>query len=476
MPKRSGHKKSKATDRQIEEYIADRDKAEAALQEAKENIEVRVEERTSDLQNANIRLRDEVAERIQKEGLFEARDLAHQKTEERLRIQNEDLRVIEQELRITNDELIRTEQALRETTKYLENLIKYANAPIVVLNPKLNITRSNHAFEILTGRSESDLVGKTIEMIFPKIKREEIMMSIIRHREIGERWETVELPILRPNGETRIVVWNSAIIYGDDDKTVRSIIAQGQDITERKRAEVSLQKNIENLKRSNEDLERFAYVASHDLQEPLRNIVSFSQLLERRYKERLSPDADEFIGFIVDGTKQMQALVQDLLEYSRINTQATMFRTMDSAKVLDRVIQNLYSSIQESHTIIKSSSLPMVYADPEQVSLIFQNLISNSIKFHSNEPPLIHISAENNGEMWKFAVQDNGIGIDSAFYDRIFVIFQRLHTRDKYTGTGVGLAIVKRIVERHGGRIWVESEVGKGSTFFFTLPKPPDKL
>jgi PAS domain S-box-containing protein len=231
-----------------------------------------------------------------------------------------------------------------------------------------------------------------------------------------------------------------------------------------------LKEYTENLKRSNEDLERFAYIASHDLQEPLRNVVSFSQLLARRYHGKLEPDADEFIGYIVEGGKRMQELVQDLLEYSRVNTRGAPFQPTNSEDVVDRVIQNLFFTIQESNTIIETTSLPMVNADPGQLGMVFQNLIANSIKFHRDDPPFIHISAEQSGSMWMFAVRDNGIGIDPAFSNRIFEIFQRLHTRDKYPGTGVGLAIVKKIIERHGGNIWVESEVGEGSTFYFTLP------
>jgi PAS domain S-box-containing protein len=244
----------------------------------------------------------------------------------------------------------------------------------------------------------------------------------------------------------------------------------GRDITERQQAEKALKEYAENLKRSNEDLERFAYIASHDLQEPLRNVVSFSQLLSRRYTGKLDPDADEFIGYIVEGGKRMQALVSDLLEYSRVNTRAEPFRLIDSEQILDKVMQNLFFAIQENNAVIETGSLPTISADPEQLRMVFQNLIANAIKFKREEPPYIHISAEKNDQMWKFSVRDNGIGIDPAFHDRIFEIFQRLHTRDKYPGTGVGLAIVKKIIERHGGRIWVESEVGKGSTFYFTLP------
>jgi PAS domain S-box-containing protein len=266
------------------------------------------------------------------------------------------------------------------------------------------------------------------------------------------------------------------------------ILEMNIDVTKQRQAEAALTRNrdrleelvkertdelkeyAENLKRSNEDLERFAYIASHDLQEPLRNVVSFSQLLARRYQGKLEPDADEFIGYIVEGGKRMQDLVHDLLEYSRVNTRGAPFQPTECEEVVDRVMQNLFFTIQESNATIETASLPRVLADPGQLSMVFQNLLTNAIKFRREEPPYIHISAEQSGDMWQFSVRDNGIGIDPAFSNRIFEIFQRLHTRDKYPGTGVGLAIVKKIIERHGGQIWVESEEGKGSTFSFTLP------
>jgi signal transduction histidine kinase len=242
------------------------------------------------------------------------------------------------------------------------------------------------------------------------------------------------------------------------------------DITARTNAEETLQEYADRLKRSNEDLERFAYIASHDLQEPLRNVVSFAQLLSRRYQGKLNPDADEYIGYIVEGGKRMQALVSDLLDYSRVNTRGQAFQPVNTNDLVDHVIQNLYSQVQESNAVIMTDSLPVVEVDPGQLEMVFQNLIGNAIKFRKNGiAPHIHISAEKTGDTWKFAIKDNGIGIDPAFHDRIFVIFQRLHTRDKYPGTGVGLAIVKRIIERHGGKIWVESEAESGSTFYFTL-------
>jgi PAS domain S-box-containing protein len=652
-------------------------------------------------------------------------------------------RALSEELRATTDELSKVSKNLHsqgeelelanrinldlfETKTYLENLISYANAPIIVWDTGNHITRFNHAFERLTGRNVQEIIGSSLEILFPE-KTIEKTMERIRDASLGKSWESVEIPIQHTDGSVKTVLWNSAVILNQAGERI-STIAQGQDITERKRieealcqseerlrlaqeaghigvwewnlitresiwtseleaiysldhksvrtyqdfkvlvhpddiemvetkrdkavaqhkpfdfefriqrphgetrsiscrggavydeagqpirlfgvniditdrkqaekalreseerfrsildssldalyrrnletglceycspamepitgfsvnealamsadailervhpddrkrirsakldvssgfiqgiveyrflckdgmyrwvsdhfrvtcdaegkplaregiirdidkqklAEKTLEESAENLKRSNEDLERFAYIASHDLQEPLRNVVSFAQLLSRRYTGKLDPAADEYIGYVVEGGKRMQTLVQDLLEYSRVHTKGEAFVPVNCEDVVENVIQNLHTTIHESNSVIKSGPLPTVLADPSQITLVFQNLIGNAIKFHRKDvQPHISISASMNNDWWTVSVADNGIGIDPAFYDRIFEIFQRLHTRDKYPGTGVGLAIVKKIIERHGGRIWVESEEGKGSTFYFTLP------
>lgn len=246
---------------------------------------------------------------------------------------------------------------------------------------------------------------------------------------------------------------------------------------ERKRAEEALKEHserleemVEELERSNTELEQFAYVASHDLQEPLRMVSSYMQLLEKRYRGRLDDDADEFIAFAVDGAKRLQILIKDLLAFSRVKSRGKSFETTDSEWVLERVLTNLGELIRENNATVTHDRLPAVMADEVQLEQVFQNLLGNAIKFHSEVPPEIHIGAERTNGEWKFSVHDNGIGIEPRYYERIFVIFQRLHSGDKYPGTGIGLAISKRIIERHGGRIWVETAPGGGSTFFFTLP------
>jgi two-component system, chemotaxis family, sensor kinase Cph1 len=214
-------------------------------------------------------------------------------------------------------------------------------------------------------------------------------------------------------------------------------------------------------------------VASHDLQEPLRMVSNFTQLLARRYKDKLDSEAQEFISFAVGGALRMQTLINDLLEYSRVRRKGKPFVSVDCAVVLSHALANLNGTIQSSGARVTADPLPTITGDSGQMLQLFQNLISNAIKFRGKEPPLVHINAQSCGEQWRFSVADNGIGIAADHYDRIFVIFQRLHSYSEYPGTGIGLAICKRIVERHGGRIWVESKPGQGTTFWFSIPMRP---
>jgi signal transduction histidine kinase len=236
-----------------------------------------------------------------------------------------------------------------------------------------------------------------------------------------------------------------------------------------------LNKIMLELERSNKELQQFAYAASHDLQEPLRMVASFTQLLERRYKDRLDSDAKEFIHFAVDGACRMQKLIDDLLVYSQVGAQKTPFEPTDCNFLLDQVTANLRVAIDENHAIVTRDDLPIVDSNASQMTQLFQNLISNAIKFRSSHPPRIHIAAERKGDEWLFSIKDNGIGIDPQYKDRIFKIFQRLHSRDEYPGTGIGLALCKKILEYHDGKFWVESDRGKGATFYFTLPVKGDE-
>jgi signal transduction histidine kinase len=253
---------------------------------------------------------------------------------------------------------------------------------------------------------------------------------------------------------------------------VSEIITQG---VERRRAEESLRQNVTELARSNEELQQFAYVASHDLQEPLRMVASYTQLLARRYRGKLDADADEFIGYAVDGVNRMQRLIQDLLEYSRVGTRGRELSPCDASQALQRAVDNVRTALEETHGEVKLAPLPRVLADETQLAQLFQNLLSNALKFHGEAPPRVEVAVQPEGpDWWRFTVKDQGLGIDPQYFERIFIIFQRLHGREEYPGTGIGLAICKKIVERHGGRIGVESKPGRGSTFWFTLPAAPE--
>lgn len=265
-------------------------------------------------------------------------------------------------------------------------------------------------------------------------------------------------------------IYDEAQLIRDESGKPIETIGFMMDVTDHKRAEEELKCLTDELKRSNSDLQQFAYSASHDLQEPLRVVAGFVRLLEKRYKGKLDEKADEFIGYTIDGVKRMQMLVKDLLAYSQVGTKGKTFTPTSCSEALEQALFNLRAAIEESGVALTYDPMPTVMADPSQLSRLFQNLIGNAVKFRSKEPLKIHVSAEQKGNEWVFSVNDNGIGINPKDFERIFIVFQRLHNVEEYEGTGIGLSICKKIVERHGGRIWVESEIGKGSTFHFTIP------
>ena len=267
-------------------------------------------------------------------------------------------------------------------------------------------------------------------------------------------------------------VWMRTIVSSlERDAQPRLLRGFTVDITEAVQTEQALARRAAELARSNQDLEEFAYVASHDLQEPLRMVSSYTELLAERYQARLDADAGEFIGFITDGVTRMQALIRDLLTYSRVTTQGHEVADADSEAALAGSLTNLGAAVLESAAVVSRDPLPVVKADPVQLRQVFQNLIGNSIRFRGPAAPAIHVSARESDREWLFSVADNGIGIDPQYADLIFGLFQRLHTRQEYDGTGIGLTLCKKIVERHGGKIWVESQLGQGATFCFTIPK-----
>jgi len=306
----------------------------------------------------------------------------------------------------------------------------------------------------------------SLTMVHPDDR--DIMKDSLAH--LGDDEIELEYRQRTKNGDYRWISNHMSIIKDVEGKP---LYRNGniRDVTELKNAEIELNNTLKELKRSNRELEQFAYVASHDLQEPLRMISSFTQLLERKYKDVLDTEALEYINFTVDGAKRMQLLINDLLAFSRVNTKGDKFKEVDLEKVIDEVLFNLEITIEETKAIITKDTLPMICADHGQIVQLFQNILGNALKYRSQETPKIQISAREIDEEWLFSVEDNGIGIEQQYSEQIFQIFRRLHTNDEYEGTGIGLAISKKIIQRHGGRIWVESEIGKCSTFYFTIPK-----
>jgi light-regulated signal transduction histidine kinase (bacteriophytochrome) len=260
-----------------------------------------------------------------------------------------------------------------------------------------------------------------------------------------------------------------------DAGEIQGAVVVFRDISERKQIEAQRESLLKKVHDSNQELEQFAYVASHDLQEPLRMVSSYTQLLERRYANKLDEDANDFIYFAVDGANRMQRLIQDLLEYSRITTRGKEFLEVDAHLVLKQAINNLQMKIESNGAIITNGELPKIKADEHQLVRVFQNLIDNAIKFKGREFPTVYVGCELRDNSQVFIIKDNGIGIDPCYKEKIFQIFQRLSSREEYPGTGIGLSICKRIIERHGGKIWMESEPGKGTAFFFTINKQKGK-
>jgi chemotaxis family two-component system sensor kinase Cph1 len=359
-----------------------------------------------------------------------------------------------------------SEQRAEADIRLLTKLIDQAHDAILIRQPGGSISYWNRGAERIYGWPKEQAMGRVaqelLETRFPK-PLTEIEAEVKREKS----WEG-ELVHTRSDGEP-VVVASRWAADRDGKGEVKAILEINSDITARKLAEESLQRANQELARSNRELEQFAYVASHDLQEPLRMIASYLELLGERYKGRLDEKADKYINYAIDGATRMKFLINDLLGYSHVTTKTRPPETIDVGAALDEATSNLGKAIAEKQAVVTQDALPTVIVDRTHLIQVFQNLISNALKF-CDGTPRIHVSAERQGQGWVFSVRDNGIGIAPEHRERIFQIFQRLHGRDKYSGTGIGLAICKKIVEQYGGRIWVESQPGEGSTFFFTLP------
>jgi len=358
---------------------------------------------------------------------------------------------------------LRIEAELRRVHAAIED----AHDAVAIVEPGGAISYMNIAFGRLFKHTRDTIAGAAIETFFsdPEIARR------LHRAALDGLGESLEVEVLDTSGKPMPALLRTAGIM-DEKCEVSAALFMFTDITERKRAEFRLNASLAELERSNRDLEQFAYVASHDLQEPLRLVSAYTQLLLQRYRDKLDSEADPLVNFITEGVNRMQRLVQDLLLYSRVGTRGKPFAPVDSGKALDEALKNLAMAIQDQQAVVTRDDLPTVASDAMQLTMLFQNLIGNAIKFRGGENPLVHVGAgkTEDGAAWLFSVSDNGIGIDAEFAERIIVIFQRLHTRSKYPGTGIGLALCKRIVERHGGRIWVEPGKEKGSVFWFTIP------
>ncbi len=362
------------------------------------------------------------------------------------------------------------EKYLAQMEGRYRGLLEAAPDAMVVVNQAGDIVLLNLQAEKQFGYRRDELLGQKVKNIIPEGFAERLIADGLRSAEdaLAQRIGTgIELIARRKDGsEFPIELMLSPL----DSAGGILVTAAIRDITVRKDAEKALAHKVEELSRSNEELGQFAYIASHDLQEPLRMVASYTQLLSRRYTGKLDADADEFIAFAVDGANRMQRLIQDLLTYSRVGTKANHLRNISSEDALQRAQINLQRSIEDSGALVTHDPLPAVMADETQLIQLFQNLIGNAIKYQAPGTPRVHISVtENGGDSWTFSVRDNGLGIDPKYFERIFGMFQRLHKRDEFDGTGIGLAICKKIVERHGGNISVESALGEGSNFRFAL-------
>lgn len=368
------------------------------------------------------------------------------------------------------------EEHLQESRKEINDL-KTAldeHAIVAITDQKGIISYVNDKFCAISKYSREELLGQDHRIINSGYHPKEFIRELWTTIALGKIWHGE----IKNRAKDGSIYWVDTTIvpFLNEQGKPRQYVAIRTDITQSKFAQEVLTKQAVELTRSNKDLEQFAYVASHDLQEPLRAVAGCLQILQRRYQGQLDASADELIVLAVDGAHRLQALIEGLLAFSRVGTKGGQLQPVDCAKAFDNALKSLTIAIAESGAVITHDALPAVMGDLTQLTLLFQNLIGNAIKFRQKEQqPSIHVGAERNGNLWTLSVRDNGIGIDRQYFERIFEVFQRLHTRQEYPGTGIGLAICRKIVERHGGHMWIESAPQQGSTFFFNLLKNGDR-
>jgi len=414
-----------------------------------EELENRVEERTQDLKEAQL------ATLSMMEDAEEARLKAEQVNEELKSAQVATMNIM-MDIEDARIKMEKANVALVQEKAFSDNIINSIPGVFYVFDEQGKFIRWNTNFSRITEYSHDEIDQMHPVQLFSGEDAEYIAARIQLAFEDGQ--SDAEADFTTKSGK-KLPYYFTGFRTVIDDKPI--LIGTGLDISERIRAEKALATKAKELERSNKELEQFAYVASHDLQEPLRMVASYLQLLDRRYSEKLGDDAREFIDFAVDGAARMKRLINDLLAYSRVGTSGKQFEKASLQEVLEKVFVNLKSSIDENQAVITHDELPSIFSDETQLIQLFQNLIGNAIKFRKpDEVPQIHIGTVQKNGAWHFSISDNGIGFDPQFSERIFVIFQRLHGKNEYSGTGIGLAISKRIVERHGGRIWVESVPG----------------
>ena len=363
-------------------------------------------------------------------------------------------------------------RARQESAQYLRKIIDAADSLIFVKDREGRFVLANQATASFFSTTVDGMIGRTENYFRSLDTAEQIRQLLDKNADVicSQKEVHSDVEIIGADKQTHWFTMARVPLLNQEGEC-DSVLVLATDIAERKKMEESLKEYAGRLQRSNEDLQRFAYIASHDLQEPLRSIVSYSQLLDRRYRGKLDADADEFLGYLVEGGLRMRMLIQDVLAFSCINANELQLTETDTGPVLAEVEQGLDQMIRASEAIITHDPLPVVMADHMQMVQLFTNLISNAVKFHRpGVMPMVHIRARKNGQFWEFSVADNGIGIELEYFERIFVIFQRLHSRQEYEGTGIGLAIARKILERHGGELWISSTVGRGTTFYFTLP------